>query len=745
MENKAVIPLFFLEEGEEGIVEEILGGERLISRLAGFGIVEGVNVKVLRNIHGLIMVLASDTRVALGRGEAKKILVRKTKIGEEKKKEKKYLLVALAGQPNVGKSTVFNILTGLSQHVGNWPGKTVEKKEGIYTGEDVVMRIVDLPGTYSLSSFSEEERIARDFILKEKPDVIALIANATALERSLYLLSELLLLGPPVVLGVNMLDVADRQGINIDFRALRESLGIPVVPMVATKNRGIKELLQEIENLAEKRVVFSPKIPQVAKSHLEIFNRLIDLLDGHIPDYYPKEWCATKLMEGDKEVIEEVEKNLPVDVWNQIKRTLLEHEDALRAVVGGRYDWIENVARSAIKRFKPGQVLITDRIDHILTNPAFGVPVLIGVLALILGVTYKIGLPMQSGLEDVFFGIGRFVVHSLNLEDKWVSGLIVDGIIGGAGRVVSFTPILAIFFFALSLLEDTGYIARVAFVMDKFMHIIGLHGKSFLPLCLGFGCNVPAILTSRIVESKKGKLLTIFLAPFVPCAARLGVLTFLTGAIFSEKATFVMLTIVALNIVVLIILGFALSRFMKLESLPFIMELPLYHKPNFKNVLTSVTNRVLSFVKRAGSIILLLSIFIWLFSHIPEGTIEESYLGKFGKGLERVGYWFGLDWRLNVALLSSLVAKENSIATLGVLYGAEEEGLRKAISENVSHASLISFLVILMLFIPCFPTIAVIRSEVESKKWFIGQFLVMLLVSFVSGFLAFRIALFFNP
>lgn len=744
MPEKDLVPLFLLDEGEEGIVEEVLGGERLISRLAGLGIIEGVNVKVLRNIQGLLMVLASDTRVALGRGEARKIMVRKVKRREEKKKEKKQLLVALAGQPNVGKSTVFNVLTGLSQHVGNWPGKTVEKKEGVYSSDEITMRIVDLPGTYSLSSFSEEERIARDFILKEKPDVIALIVNASALERSLYLLSELLLLGPPVVLGVNMLDVAEEQGINIDVESLRESLGIPVVPMVATKNKGIKELVHEIENLAEKRIVYRPKIPEVAKNHMDMFEGLIQLLEDHITDIYPKAWCATKLMEGDKEVIEEVEKSLPPPVWEKIRTILSQHEDSLRAVVGGRYDWIEDVTRSAIKRFKPGQVLVTDRIDHILTNPFIGIPGLLGVLGFIFGLTYKVGLPLQNLFEAVFIELGKVLQPLLKSYPEWIEGIIVNGIIAGVGSVLSFIPILTIFFTALALLEDTGYIARVAFVMDRFMHVIGLHGKSFLPLCLGFGCNVPAILSSRIVESKKAQLLTIFLTPFVPCVGRLGVLTFLTGAIFFEKAALVMWLLVTLNIVILIILGFILSRFLRLESVPFIMELPLYHKPSIKNVLSAVISRVLSFVRKAGTVILVFSVILWFFSSFPGKTIEESYLAMFGKNLERVGAFFGLDWKLTVALISSVVAKENSIATLGVLYNVAEEGLRKVLSQNVTHASLISFLVILMLFIPCVPTTAVLKSEIGSGKWFVILFFVILFVSLGAGFLSYRIAVYFN-
>ncbi|MCX7857730.1 MAG: ferrous iron transport protein B [Deltaproteobacteria bacterium] len=741
MEDKKLVPLLLMEEGEEGIVEEIQGGERLISRLAGLGITEGVHVRMLRNIQGPLMVLASDTRIALGRGEAKKIIVKKMENRREEKKEKKHLLVALAGQPNVGKSTVFNVLTGLSQHVGNWPGKTVEKKEGVYTSDETIMKIVDLPGTYSLSSFSEEERIARDFILREKPDVIAVIVNASTLERSLYLLSELLLLGPPIVLGVNMLDVAEEQGINIDIEALKESLGIPVVPMVATKNKGIKELVREIIRLAEKKVTYRPKIPEVASNHINMFENLLKLINGHVPEIYPKIWCVVKLMEGDKEVTDELEKKIPHVVWNEINGILKQHEDALRAVVAGRYDWIEKVTRSAVKRFKPGQVLLTDRIDRLLTNPFIGIPVLIGVLGLIFFLTYRVGLPLQNLLEGSFVKLGVILNPFLRPYPEWISGLIVDGIIAGVGSVVSFVPILGIFFATLALLEDTGYVARVAFVMDRFMHILGLHGKSFLPLCLGFGCNVPAVLTSRIVESRKAQLLTVFLSPFVPCVGRLGVLAFLSGALFFERAAIVMGLLVSLNLIILVLVGTVMSRFLRLEAVPFIMELPLYHKPSLKNIISVVANRIYSFIKRAGTVILVFSILLWLLSNFPSGTVEESYLAKFGKVLERFGVFFGLDWKLSVALLSSIVAKENSIATLGVLFGAGEEGLRNVLIQNISSASLMSFLVILMLFIPCVPTFAVLKSEIGSAKWFTILLFVMLFISLAAGFVAYRLVL----
>ncbi|MBA4416953.1 MAG: ferrous iron transport protein B [Syntrophus sp. (in: bacteria)] len=733
-----------LKEGQEGIVYHLSGGKSLTSRLAGMGIVPGTRIKVMRNRGGLLIVLASDTRVALGRGQAAEIQVVEALPSHEqrdKDKERETLLVALAGQPNVGKSTVFNVLTGLSQHIGNWPGKTVEKKEGVYITDDKEIKIVDLPGTYSLSAFSEEERVARDFIINENPDVIILLVNAAALERSLYMLSELLLLGPPVIIAVNMTDVAEDQGIVIDIEALHKALRIPVVQLVATKNRGIKELIWEAIKLAKDELPYDPKMPDVSEDHKAIFNSLFDLIREHVPPPYTDVWVATKLMEGDPEIIKIIEELVPIHVWNEIQALLIKHEDALRAVVGGRYDWIEEVTRAAISRFKMGQVLITDRIDHILTRPVIGIPVLLGILGFIFTLTFEIGFPAQKGLEFLISAFGQWIDGSLSFFPTWVRGLLVNGIIGGVGSILTFVPLLIIFFTSMAFLEDVGYMARAAFVMDRFMHIIGLHGKSFLPMCLGFGCNVPAVMGARIVESKRARLLTIFLAPFVPCTGRLAAMTFIAAAIFGNKALAVSWSLVALNIVALGIAGMIISRlFLRGEPVPFIMELPLYHRPDLKTIFMVVWSRTMAFMRKAGTVILIFSVVIWFLSNIPGGTIETSVLSWIGHRIEFIGAPMGLDWRMIVALLSSIVAKENSIAALGILYDVGDQGLRVVLPTMINHASALSFLVILMVFIPCIPTITVMRQEMENWRWFLFSLIFMLCFSLAGGFAAYHIA-----
>lgn len=655
----------------------------------------------------------------------------------------KRLLVAFAGQPNVGKSTVFNILTGLSQHVGNWPGKTVEKKEGIHVTDNVEMKLVDLPGAYMLTAFSEEERVARDFIINENPDVIVLIASAASLEKNLYLLSELLLIGPPVIVGINMMDVAEGQGIHIDIDILRKSLGIPVIPMVATKNEGVKELVSEIVSLTNGKMRYAPKMPSVSDDHQVIFNRIKDLIGNHISVPYKTQWVVIKLMEGDPEISKMVEKILPSDKWNRVQKILMDHEDSLLAVVKGKYNWIKDITASSISHFRKGQILLTDRIDQVLTRPIFGIPILLGILALIYFLTYIIGSPLQGGIEDIMDSFIKWINPVLLKTPKWISGMIVDGIVAGAGTVLTFLPILFIFFTLMSLLEDIGYMARAAFVMDRFMHIIGLHGKSFLPMFLGFGCNVPAVLGARIVESRKARLLTILLTPFVPCTARLAVLAFVSSAVFKDHATLFSWSIVTINIVALGIVGIIVSRFfLKGEPTPFIMELPLYHMPNLKTIGITVWKKIIEFIKRAGTVILIFSVILWFISNFPGKTIENSIIGLFGRLIEPLGAPMGLDWKMTVALLSSFIAKENSIATLGILYEVGEQGLRNVLPLAISNASALSFLVILMLFVPCVATVAVMRQEMGSWKWFLFSFTIMILVSFMSGAIAYNLALF---
>ena len=730
-----------LRDGDEGVISSIDGGPGLTSRLAGMGIVTGARFRIAQINGGLVIVSVGSTRIALGRGEASKIMARKIDPADDAclPPIEKEISVALVGQPNVGKSTIFNILTGLSQHVGNWPGKTVEKKEGVHRANNVLIRIVDLPGTYSLTSFSEEERVTRDFIIREKPDLVVLVLNAAALERSLYLLSEVLLLDRPVMVAINMLDVASNQGTEIDAKALQNSLGLPVVPMVAKRNSGIRELVDQITDLVSCPKNFRPELPEVSADHLEIYQKILEAVQPFIREPYTPEWTTVKLMEGDPEVTAMVKEQIQPAVHEFILKLLSEHEDSLHAVVNGRYDWIEKMTRAAVSHFKMGQVVLTDRIDHVLTRPIFGIPILLAIMAAVFFLTYTIGGPLQNTMNNGIQYLGRAFDPSLAQWPGWARGLLIDGVIGGVGSVLSFLPILLIFFAIMAFLEDVGYMARAAFVMDRIMHLVGLHGKSFIPLCLGFGCNVPAVLGARIIETRKARMITLLLIPFVPCTARLAVLTLVSAAIFGEYAALVSWTILALNIAVLGLAGMLVNRMLRQQDAPFIMELPIYHTPDTWTIGIVVWSRTLSFLRKAGTVILGMSVLIWILSYFPTGTVEESWLAALGKIIEPLGGPLGLDWKMITALLTGLVAKETVIATLGVLYSVGDGGISAILPTVMNRASAAAFLVVMMLFIPCVATIAVLRKEMNSNKWFYSTIVLTLIVSYLGGMAAYQI------
>jgi len=656
---------------------------------------------------------------------------------DDSKRPATALVVGLTGQPNVGKSTIFNLLTGLSQHVGNWAGKTVERKEGTFCREGTRLRIVDLPGTYSLTANSAEERIARDFILHERPNVVVMIADASALERNLYLLAELLILPAPVVLGVNMMDVAHAYGVRVEPHVLEAALGLPVVPLVATKNQGVLELINAAERLGRDPAAFHPARPEIAESHREVLARVRTLLEGSVPDPYHESWVALKLLEGDTEVTESARRWLSEKAWRSLESLLGEHEDAVLDIASGRYDWIERMVRAAVTHPRLGQITLTDRLDRVAVHPLWGLLLLLATFGLVFWITFTAGVPIQNWLDVQVVGrLQAWVADVFAEAPPWIVSLLVDGILGGAGMVATFVPILVVFFATLAFLEDTGYLARAAYVMDRFMHFLGLHGKSFLPLCLGFGCNVPAVMGSRVIESRSGRLLTILLAPFVPCSARLVVLSLLAPAFFGNQAMLVTWSLVSMNILVLAVVGLVLNRTLfRGQHVPFIMELPLYHLPSLRTIGLNVWNKTWQFLRKAATVIFVVSMVVWLLSTFPGPDIEQSYLARFGRSMAPLGQLMGMDWRMIVALLTGFVAKENVIATLGILYGAGQggTGLAETMTVQVSPATALSFLTVTMLFIPCVPTVAVMYQETCSWRWTLFSVALMLVIALAAG------------
>lgn len=654
------------------------------------------------------------------------------------------ITVALAGQPNVGKSTVFNLLTGMNQHVGNWPGKTIEQKTGSFTCNDTQCKLVDLPGTYSLSANSPEEVIARNFIIKERPDVVVALLDAAILERSLYLVAELLPLPAPVVVTLNMMDVAEQEGMHIEPHVLEAALGVPVIPMVATKNQGTRELVQAIDGIVHGRVEYHPRLPEVRADHLEVLAKIEALIGPCVPEPYPKNWVALKLLEGDSEITEMMRTCTPDEVWEQVLAILIAHEDAVIDVAGGRYDWIRRMVRAAVTRPRAGQITRTDKLDRWATHPLWGMLILAGILAVVFWLTYTVGTPLQDLLDVYVVGTtAEWASALLAHAPAWVRGLVVDGIIGGVGTVISFLPILVIFFATMGLLEDIGYMARAAYVMDRFMHLMGLHGKSFLPLFLGFGCNVPAIMGSRVIESERARLLTIMLAPLVPCTARMVVVTFLTPIFFGQAAPLVSWGLMGLSLAGLAVLGVLINKVvLRGERAAFIMELPLYHVPNWRTIGLLVWQHSLAFLKKAGTLILVMAVIVWALSYWPSGDVETSFLARLGRLLEPVGVLMGMSWRMIVALLTSFVAKENSLATLGVLYGAsgEEAGLAEAVRAAFTPATALAFLVVQMLFVPCIATVAAMWQETRSVRWTLFNVALLLVLSFGVGIVVYQIA-----
>ena len=654
------------------------------------------------------------------------------------------LTVALAGQPNVGKSTVFNLLTGLSQHVGNWPGKTVEQKTGTYQLNGTTMHLVDLPGTYSLTANSLEEVVARDYIIRERPDVVVAVVNAASLERNLYLVAELLPLPTRVVVGLNMVDVAADEGMAVEPRVLEAALGVPVVPMVAAKNQGVRELMEIVDSLVRDEIPYQPNVPEIRADHRQVLDDLHTLVAAWVPQPYPSDWIALKLLEGDGEITAMMRDDyLPAEQWQKVHEILMAHEDAFLAVASGRYEWVGRMIRAAVTRPRTGQITLTERLDRWATHPLWGLTILAAILGIVFWLTFTLGTPLQN-LLDVY-GVGALsnaASGALAGAPTWLQGLVVDGAIAGAGTVITFLPILVIFFAVLALLEDMGYMARAAYVMDRFMHLMGLHGKSFMPLFLGFGCNVPAVMGSRIIDSRRARLLTILLAPLVPCAARMAVIVFIAPIFFGRAAVVVAWGLIAMSLVVLAVVGLLINKWvLKGERAAFIMELPLYHRPNLRTIGIQVWQNSAEFLKKAGTLILIMSVVIWALSTLPNGDIQTSYLASLGKALAPVGALMGLEWEMVVALLASFVAKENSIAAMGILLGTgEEAGLAVALAGVLTAPAALAFLVVQMLFIPCVATVAAIKQETRSWVWTAFSVGLLLALSLVGGILAYRLA-----
>lgn len=647
---------------------------------------------------------------------------------------------ALVGNPNCGKTTMFNEITGSTQYVGNWPGVTIEKKEGKARRIAQDIRIIDLPGIYSLSPYSMEEIIARDYILDEKPDVLINIVDATNIERNLYLTTQVMELGIPVVVALNMMDAVEAKGDKIDIGILEKSLGVPVIATSANKGRGIGELMQKALQVAQtaagKAELSNLEMydDRVEKCISEIEKKLVVALGKKT--YNPR-WISLKLLEGDEKAKEKL--NVPVSLIENLKpyQEKLEKEydnDMETLIADNRYRFISGIVNKAVrKKSGSSELTLSDKIDKIVTHRVLAIPLFLGIMFAVFQVTFG---AIGSFTVD---WIGAFINETVTGQlsrwfdaagaAQWLHALIEKGIIGGMGSMLVFVPQIMILFFFLSILEDSGYMARAAFVMDRLLRKLGLTGKSFIPMLMGFGCSVPAVMSARTLENEKDRRLTILLTPFMSCGARLPVYALFAAAFFAENQGLVIFSIYVLGIVVAILSGILLKKtVLKGEAAPFVMELPPYRIPTFKGLLIHMWDRGKGFVKKAGTIIFAAAVLIWFFQsfNFSLQMVEDpgkSIMGAVGKAIAPIFAPLGFgDWRSSVALLTGFVAKEVVVATMGILHGIGGAGddttqLATALQASFTPLKAYAFMAFTLLYLPCIAAFATIKREMNSWKW----------------------------
>ncbi len=650
------------------------------------------------------------------------------------------LSVALAGNPNSGKTTLFNALTGANQFVGNWPGVTVEKKEGKYKG-DREIKITDLPGIYSLSPYTLEEVVAREFLLNEKVDVILNIIDGSNLERNLYLTTQLLELGIPVVIAVNMLDVIEKRGDVIDYNHLSQELGCPVLPISALKNKGIQEVMDKIKEVAYQpftsKNIYSEDINEVL-SYLR--SLLIDKIDVSKSLFY-----SIKLLERDDKILSAL--NIDMDETKIVTLEKKYDDDSESIVTDARYSYITNIIGSCYKKGSTEKLSVSDKIDRIVTNRILALPIFAFVMWLVYYLSVNtVGSAATDFVNDNIFSdgfelFGSFIPSIPELVTNvleaigcaaWLQGLIVDGIVAGVGAVLGFVPQMLVLFLLLAILEDCGYMARIAFIMDRIFRKFGLSGKSFIPMLIGTGCGVPGVMASRTIESDRDRKMTIMTTTFIPCSAKLPIIALIAGALFNE-ASWIAPSAYFLGVGAIIISGIILKKtkmFMG-DPAPFVMEMPAYHLPRVMNVLRSMWERGWSFIKKAGTIILLSTIVIWFlqsfgFENGSLAMVEDmnnSFLAMIGQTFAWIFTPLGWgDWKAAVASITGLVAKENVVATFGQLYGfaeVAEDGAEiwGTLAASFTVLSAYSFLAFNLLCAPCFAAIGAIKREMNNKKW----------------------------
>ena len=675
------------------------------------------------------------------------------------------ITMALAGNPNSGKTTLFNSMTGLRQHVGNYPGVTVEKKEGICKSGDATINVVDLPGTYGLTAYSVEEMVARSFIIDEKPDVVVCVIDASNLERNLYLALQIMELGVPVVLAFNMSDVARDRGFEFNLELLSSLLGAPIVPTVGHKNVGVQELLAAAVRVA--RAGQSQKAPDIdygkdiEKSIVRILSRLNETV--RCVNEREARWTAIKLLENDKEVAARIQSD-------ELHKTVQAERERIEAVLGDsaetiiadrRYGFISGACQEAVRSTVESRHTRSDRIDEIVIHRVWGLPIFLGLMYLVFWLTFTVGAPPMEWIESLFGWLGGAVAGLWPAgSDSVLKSLLVDGIIGGVGAVTVFLPNILLLFLAIAALEDSGYMARAAFMMDRLMHKIGLHGKSFIPMLTGLGCSVPAIMATRTLENQRDRLTTMLVLPLVSCGARLPIYSLIIPAFFPETWRAPMLWIIYVIGITLAILSAKLLRstLFKGESVPFVMELPPYRMPTIRGIALHMWERAGLYLKKAGTVILAVSVILWALTSFPktrdiaaEASPEErqaaelshTVAGRIGHAMEPFIKPLGFDWRIGTAMIGAFAAKEVFVAQLGIVYSvgeADEESASLRDKLRANYSPLVGFCIMLFMLIsaPCMATIAVTKRESNSWKWALFQLGGLTVMAYVLTLLVFQ-------
>lgn len=816
---KTIRTLSQLKPGEKGIIIKIHGHGAFRKRVMEMGFVRGREVTMILNapLQDPIKFSLMGYEISLRRAEAELIEIcstgewdedenikkagRQSNSGDDSNNTRrdKIINIALIGNPNCGKTSIFNFVSGAHEHVGNYAGVTVGAKEGTMNYKGYRFNVVDLPGTYSQSAYSPEELYVMRYLREETPDVIVNVVVASNLERNMYLTTELIDMNRSMVICLNMFDELKRSNANLDYDALGKMLGVPIVPTIASTGWGIDKLLDTIIEIYEMKnqdvrhihVRLSPPIEAAVKELNDSFKR-----DSSISQHFSPRFLAIKFLEGDPEVESQLHANPNYDKWVEIRRNVENtvhkdmNEDLAEAISADKYGFIQGALRETLVGNTAQEEKTTKIIDSFVTNKLFGFPIFLLVMWLTFWATFEIGSYPMEWIESLVSWISGIVGRFM--QEGPLKDMLLDGIIGGVGGVIVFLPNILILYFFISFMEDSGYMARVAFIMDKLMHKMGLHGKSFIPLIMGFGCNVPAIMSTRIIESRSSRLITILINPFMSCSARIPIYVLLVGAFFPTHGAWIFTGLYLLGIIVAVLTAKMLRKFwFKEDETPFVMELPPYRMPTAKATLRNMWAKAEQYLRKMGGLILIASIIIWALSYfprysadqipesfitevtadIPEGTLQtmnqsqiddlvlneyqqgHSILGYIGKGIEPVMRPLDQSWKACVSLLAGVAAKEVVVSTLGVLYVGDDDA--DALSTRLrtpssltgqmpfSQASALAFMVFVLLYFPCIATFSALIRESGSWKYGLFSFFYNTALAWVLGFITYRIALLF--